>query len=85
MFCPLVLNRTGRVHRLEHLISLDEIRAVTRFVTKTPDDDRRMVEITPQHPGIPYEMRMFVCRVLCKGKILVSHAMRLYVRFIDNI
>ena len=44
-----------------------------------------MVEIPFKHSGIPYEMRMFVCRVLCKGKLLVSHAMRLYVSFIDNI
>ena len=44
-----------------------------------------MVEIPPDHSGCSVQVGIFISRLFCKGQLLISHSVRLDVRFIYNI
>ena len=79
------MNRTGRVHFLDHIISGYEIFTKTRLVAKAPYDDGRVVEVAAYHPADAGKMGIAENRIVSKGSLAIAHSVRFNIRFVDDI
>ena len=81
----LVLDRTGRIHRLYQIIGIIEVGTGATFVAQRPENNGRMVAVALDIAAVALKMGVMENGILGKGTGPVSHAVGLHVRLGDHI